>query len=242
MKTLTLDIETSPLVVHAWGLFDQNIGLNQIVEPTRMICFAAKWLDSKGTLFYSEHKHGKEVMVQAAHDLLSEADVLIHFNGRSFDLPHLRREFLEQGLLPPAPFEDIDLLLQARRLGRWPSNKLAYLTKALNVSEKMSNEGHGLWVKCMAGDEKAWKMMERYNRQDIKSTEALYLRLKPWLKTPNVALYLDETNPVCPACGGSSLQRRGWAFTTISAFPRYCCNDCGKWSRGGKRERGATLR
>ncbi len=29
-KILVLDIETAPIVAHVWGLFDQNIGLNQI--------------------------------------------------------------------------------------------------------------------------------------------------------------------------------------------------------------------
>ena len=44
MKTLLIDIETKPHKAYCWGLFDQRIGLNQIVEPGGTLCWAAKWL------------------------------------------------------------------------------------------------------------------------------------------------------------------------------------------------------
>jgi len=47
MKILMLDIETTPMQVYTWGLWDQNIGINQIIKPTEMLCFGAKWQGKK---------------------------------------------------------------------------------------------------------------------------------------------------------------------------------------------------
>ena len=43
MKILLLDIETAPNIVHSWGLWQQNIGLPQIVKSGYTICWSAKW-------------------------------------------------------------------------------------------------------------------------------------------------------------------------------------------------------
>jgi hypothetical protein len=53
MKTLFLDIETTPMQVYAWGLFDQNISIDQIIKSTEMLCFGARWLDGKKVIFRS---------------------------------------------------------------------------------------------------------------------------------------------------------------------------------------------
>jgi hypothetical protein len=54
-KILVLDIETAPMTVLSFGLRNQNIGINQIIAPSRMIAFSAKWLGEKETFFYSEY-------------------------------------------------------------------------------------------------------------------------------------------------------------------------------------------
>ena len=76
VKALVIDIESKPMLAYVWGLWDQNVGMDFIKEHGGMICFAAKWLGApdKDTMFYSEHEHGKQAMVEAAHKLLSDAD------------------------------------------------------------------------------------------------------------------------------------------------------------------------
>ncbi|MDA8440548.1 MAG: hypothetical protein M0Z51_17040, partial [Propionibacterium sp.] len=54
-RVLTFDIETRPINAYVWGLWDQNVGLTQIVDPGGVMCFAAKWYGEKGVLFYSDH-------------------------------------------------------------------------------------------------------------------------------------------------------------------------------------------
>lgn len=242
MKLLVIDIETSPNLAHVWSIWNTNVGINQILESGEVICFAAKWVGHKQIMFYSVHHDGKEAMVNAAHQLMSEADAVIHYNGDKFDIPHLNREFLELGLEPPAPYASIDLLKAVKRKFRFPSNKLDYVVQKLNIGAKVSTGGHELWIACMSGSDKAWATMRKYNKHDVVVTEKLHERIKPWIPAyPSVGLYEDMAD-VCPACGSDDLRLEGRAYTSMSVYQRYSCNSCGKWSRGNKRLEGSNLR
>lgn len=236
MRTLTIDIETSPHLAHVWGMWQNNVSLNQLMESGEVICFAAKWLGKKEIIFRSVHHDGKEEMVRAAHELFDQADVLIHYNGDRFDIPHLNREFLEAGLAPPAPFHSVDLLRTVKKQFRFPSNKLDYVVQTLDIGAKATHTGHTLWVQCMAGDNKAWNLMRKYNKQDVVVTEKLFERLGPWIKNAPVAALYDQeaSEDRCPACGSYELKPRGYTYTKMSKYQRYVC-ECGKWSRSNKR-------
>jgi hypothetical protein len=234
MKTLILDIETSPNLVHTWGLWKQNVGINQIQEPTEILCWAAKWYDEDEVMFSSIIADEKEGMLLDIWQLLDMADAVVHYNGQSFDIPHINREFLEAGFLPPAPYKQIDLLKTAKSVFKFPSNKLDYIVTTLKIGEKVKHEGHELWTGCLLGDEESWDKMEEYNKADVMLTEKLYERFRPWIKgMPNAALYQDETDTLaCPLCGRTdTLHPRGFAYTAVSKFQRYRC-ECGKWCRG----------
>jgi hypothetical protein len=207
-----------------------------------MICFAAKWLGGpKRDIMFCSLTDGRADMVGVAHTLLDQADVVMTWNGKRFDIPHLNREFIEGGLKPPSPYRQIDLCDVAKRQFRFPSNKLDYVSRALGIGGKVTHEGHGLWVACMEGDPAAWKRMERYNRQDVWLLEGLYGKLQPWIpQHPSRAA--EGACFCCPACGSLRLQSRGLAYTLQSAYHRYQCQDCGKWSRSTKRESGTTIR
>lgn len=248
MQTLLLDIETTPNLADVWGLWNQNVSLNQLRQSTELLCFSAKWLgqpDEDAEFWsgdYDPHTHaGTFGMIRAAHTLLNEADAVIHYNGRKFDIPHLNREFLEGGLTPPAPYKQIDLCDVAKKVFRFPSNKLQYVSKAVGLDGKVQHEGHELWTKCMAGDPAAWLRMEKYNVQDVNLLDGLYRKLQPWVPNhPSHAVYFGAD--ICPKCGDAfHLQKRGWAYTQVSVYRRYQCQSCGGWSRGTKREHGVTI-
>lgn len=238
IKILHIDIETSPNLAHVWGIWQQNVGINQLMDVTEVLCFAAKWDGAKRIHFYSKHVHGKEGMISAAHALLDESDAVVHYNGMSFDIPHLNREFLELEMAPPSSFKQIDLLQTARKQFNFPSNKLDYVTRALGIGEKVKHVGHELWIRCMNDEPEAWQEMAKYNIQDVKLTEQLYHRLLPWIKGhPNVALYgetndTDDDSPICPRCGNTEITRQGYAYTGVSKFQQYQCKSCGAWFRG----------
>jgi DNA polymerase elongation subunit (family B) len=243
LKLLTLDLETSPNVGHIWSLWKQNVGLNQLIDSGSVISFAAKWHGTKKVLFFSDHHNGHAVMIQAAHDLLSEADAVIHYNGTSFDMPWLHTEFLLAGLAPPKPYKNIDLLLAVRKRFRFVSNKLDYVTKRLGLEGKVHHEGHTLWVKCMAGDDAAWSKMRTYNKMDVVQTEKLFDILRPWIAgLPNPALYNESDERACERCGGHEFRKQGFAYTQLGAYQQWQCNGCKSWSRSAKRHHAVDLR
>jgi hypothetical protein len=235
LRLLVLDIETRPNLAFVWGLWNQNVGVNQIAESCEMLCWSAKWVGKHKVLFKSTYHDGKEEMVKGLWELLDEADAVIHYNGTSFDIPHANREFLEAGLTPPSPYQQIDLLKAVRKRFRFPSNKLEYVADALSIGEKLKHEGFELWRRCMAGEESAWKLMRQYNINDVAITELLYERIKPWI--PNIPSHAAHTQEaVCPACGSDDLQARGFAYTKQSRYQRFQCKACKKWSRSTKGE------
>jgi hypothetical protein len=232
MKILLLDIETAPNVAHVWGLWQQNVGLPQIIASGYVLCWAAKWYGEK-TVMFDSVLSGHKKMIRGIHRLLQEADAVAHYNGARFDVPTLNKEFLCHNMTPPSPYKQIDLLRVARSKFRFPSNKLDYVSRVLGFGQKVKHKGHELWIECMAKNPQAWKQMEAYNRHDVVLLEKVYTKMLPWINNhPNHGVY-DKT-AVCPNCAGYNFQRRGWDVRIAMRYPRYQCNDCGKWFRGQK--------
>ena len=231
MKILILDIETAPNLGYVWGLWDQNLGLSQVVDFSQVICFAARWYGDKKVHFHSDYHDGHTEMVKAAWALMDEAHAVVHYNGKAFDIKHLNREFLLAGLNPPRPHKDIDLLHAARSNFKFPSNKLDHVSQALGVGSKVKHEGMELWLACMRGEKAAWARMKAYNIGDITITEGVYEIMRPWIKQhPHVGMYTGDLES-CPKCGSKKLQRRGFARTLSQVYQQYQCKNCGGYCR-----------
>jgi uncharacterized protein YprB with RNaseH-like and TPR domain len=241
VKVLFLDLETTPMTAHTWGLWDQNISINQILDHTEVMCFGAKWKGKDKVIFKSSHHHGKKEMLQEIHKLIDEADAVVGWNSAAFDMKHLNREFLEAGMFPPSPTKDIDLMRAVKAKFKFPSNKLDYVAQKLGVGAKVKHSGFDLWIKCMAGNNKAWKEMKEYQIQDVELLVELYDKLLPWIPAhPNTALY-DDVEGGCTSCSSLRLERRGFAISSTGKYQRYQCKDCGSWMKGSKSEATAKL-
>lgn len=231
MNILLLDIETSPSTAYVWGIFKENIPLARVIDTSRVLCYSHKWYGDKDAQWHRGEK------LEIIHKALTDADVVVHYNGRHFDIPILNREFLKKGMFPPAPYKQVDLLKVVRDQFRFLSNKLAHVAKELGLGEKGDTDFQ-LWVDCMNDVPEAWEKMKKYNIQDVNLLEKLYDRLMPWIKShPNHALYYPIGATVCPNCGGHHIHRRGYAYTTALKYQRFQCQDCGTWFRGVKAEK-----
>jgi DNA-directed RNA polymerase subunit RPC12/RpoP len=235
MKLLLIDIETAPHMAAVWGLWKENIPLDRLIKPGYTLCWAAKWYGEKEVMFDSILS-GHKKMVKGIHKLLDEADAVIHYNGSKFDIPTLNKEFLLQGLKPPAPIKQIDLLKTARTKFRLASNKLDFVANALGYGKKVRHKGLELWFECMAKNPQAWEQMKEYNIHDVVLLERVYDRLKPWIKShPSVLSGVEGT--ACPKCGSHKATKRGSAVTAAGRYQRYQCNECGSWFRSSVNER-----
>src|ERR1044072_8148745 len=171
-------------------------------------------------------------MVGQAHRLLTEADVVVGYNSKGFDLKHLNREMILAGHDKPSPYAQVDLLHVVRSQFRFTSNKLDYVAQQLDLGAKTSHTGFDLWLRCMRNEKAAWDLMRKYNRQDVVLTEKLYDKLLPWIPNhPAHALYNGTEGDACLNCGGQDQRNDGYAYTTQSKFQRFQCRDCGKYGR-----------
>lgn len=240
LRILAIDVETSPNQAYVWGLWNQNIGINQIIEPGRVICFSAQWEGSKSVIFKSEYHDGRPAMLQALWELMDSADVLMHFNGTTFDVPWCLGELADAGFKPPSPFHQIDLLKHFRKNTRYPSKKLAFVSdRVLGGDTKLETGGFQLWRDCIEEDvdpevkRKAWARMKRYSVKDSRLLWQVYEAVKGWVKLP-VPMVLSEDGEDRCRCGSADIQWRGWAYTTAYRYRRFQCNECGAWGRSAK--------
>lgn len=238
-KIATLDIETSPIVAHVWSLWKVNVGLNQILRDWSIMSFSFKWLGQK-QVFYSDTRNMEDPrddseLLNELWCVLDEADIIIAQNGVAFDVKKIQARFIEAGFEPPRPFKVIDTLLMAKQVAKFTSNRQDWLSQKLTSQPKGHHKefpGMELWNECLKGNLKAWDAMKKYNKQDIRGCEEMYLALRPYYQGhPNVAAYYDDETTRCPRCGDHDISTDGVTYTQTGAYHRFKCHSCGGFSR-----------
>lgn len=248
MRILYWDIETAPIVYTGWGLFNQNICYENILQDWYMICAAWRWEGEskihtasvlegekdtyRGDIFVGSYCDDTPI-VEKLHAELSKADVIIAHNGDHFDLKKFNVRALDQGFDPLPPIQSVDTLKIARSQFKFTSNRLDYLGQFFGVGQKVENP-KGLWKRALLGDRKAIKQMIKYNKGDIDLLHDVYKILRPFDRRHPNWNHTSHGGHVCPNCGSEDLQRRGVYRTRITERQRYRCNGCGAWSSSGK--------
>ena len=204
-----------------------------IKEPTRILCWAAKWLCQKKIHFRTEHDDDFLDMIQ---EMINDADGIIHYNGKAFDMQHLNREFLGKRMDRPSSYTNIDLLSTFRKHFKMASNKLEWTSLELGYDGKVKHRGIQLWFDCMDNKPKAWKEMRKYNVQDVALLQGVYYDLLQWIDIhPNWGHYIDCKKLVCHFCGSDDVKKDGLERNTVVPYQRYRCNKCRSPLKGRKK-------
>ncbi len=236
-KILLLDIETAPIVAWVWGIWEQNVGLNQIQKDWHLLSWAAKWLgDPPSKIMYMDQRKAPNVeddkkLLKGIWKLMDEADVIVWQNGNQFDRKKLNARFILNGMQPPSSYKMVDTMLIAKAKFGFTSNKLEYMSNKLCVKYKKliggrKFEGFEMWKACLAGDLRAWKEMEKYNKYDVLSLEELYTKLAPWDKNVNYNVYHDSAERIC-SCGSKKFKPNGFTYSSLGKYQRHKCAKCG---------------
>lgn len=234
MRILHLDIETAPTNVYTWSLWPKYVNPSDVQEAGYTLCWAAMWEGERQVMYGSINDKDPD-FIHEVWRLLDDADAVVHYNGTKFDIPTLHREFVREGLPPPSHFHQIDLLKTVRKQFKFESNKLDYVCQQLGLGAKTQHKGMSLWYGCMENDAKSWKVMEKYNKQDVKLLRKLYKKLLPWITNhPNKGMWIENPKkPTCTNCGSTNLHRKGTQFNTKTvSYERFTCNTCGTPLRG----------
>lgn len=254
-RILTLDIECQRAVVESFDLWPKFIGIDRVVVDKRVLCFAAKWHGEEKVHFHAawddNDDEAFEKMIRAAWDLMNEADIIVGWNSTRFDIQHLQSAFGRLELGPPSPSRSLDLMQVAKKNFRAGelSLKLDWFSRMWLGDRKLNHGGTDLWHDIRYGNRgerrAAQKIMKSYNIQDVRLTEQLFERFKPWTGV-NYAIYENDdlSVPRCTKCGSENVHKRGFFYTTSFAYQRYRCQEegCGSWSRGKRSVYSTELR
>jgi uncharacterized protein YprB with RNaseH-like and TPR domain/predicted nuclease with RNAse H fold/dephospho-CoA kinase len=150
-KTLFLDIETT--------------GLSRYYDIITIVGWS---LGKKYNVFI---KGGKDKILRKA---ISEAKVIVTFNGSLFDLPFLRQEFKNLHI----PMCHVDLRFFARRVGLSGGQKTIEdelgLKRPEGVSDLSGYTAPVLWYRYRWGDQSALKKLIAYNHADIEGMKTIF--------------------------------------------------------------------
>lgn len=233
LSILFFDVETSWNVFKGHGLRHEYVRWDQIVHPSFLHCWAAKFAGEKK--MYSDRQTSKEALakdetriIRSLAALVRQADYVCAHNGDKFDIKQLRHRIARmEGEEPLGPVQSIDTVKMARAIG-FPHSNLAALAREFGLPGKIKTTAE-LWDRCYEGDDIALQYMLRYCRNDVQELEAVFDRLKPHaVKLPRL---VDGEGVFCPSCGGTSFQKRGASRTQAGTAQRYQCLACGRYFR-----------
>ncbi len=204
-----------------------------------MLSFSYKWLGERKVHSvalpdfprYASDPHDDEDLVGEFAKILAQADIVVWHNGSRFDHTTTNTRLVFHGHDPLPKLNSVDTLTEARRVFKFPSNRLDDLGEYLQVGRKVQHSGKHLWLSCMNGDAASWKLMRRYNNGDVLLLEKVYLKLRPFIRHHNVNIATGKMG-ACPKCSSTSLQSRGFGRTKTGEFQRFQCQSCGSWSSG----------
>lgn len=251
-KVLTLDIETAKMICEVWtySLKQRSDYLDPmtIKRDIFIVCAAWKWLGenyvASTSVLNDKERFEKNYaddyhVVKTIYDLISEADIVIGHNIQRFDWRVFTSRCIAHGMMPPPLPKFIDTLKIARKEFQFSSNQLRYLARFLGVEDKDRSPD---WELVARGDPQEIGYCEQYNRQDVRTTEAVYEKLKPYATNhPNIKLFLTGQHHIaCPTCNGPNMGRRGYIVAQAKKYQRWQCSDCGAWTDERKVGSGAN--
>lgn len=240
-RIFLFDIETLPLDVVTWGIHEQHISTEHIINDWCVLSWAGLWLEDEQpisdflTSYEAIHRNDKRIL-QTLWERLDEADIVIAHNGNGFDIPKVRGRFLYHGIHEPSPFKQVDTLQVARSRFGLTSNKLDFILKYLGFDGKIET-GLSLWLRCRRGEPEAIAEMDRYCRGDVTKLREVYMALRPYMTNhPNLNLWKEEQDGLCPVCSSDKIEIDGAYQTQTYLYDAYKCNACGSWHRSRKKK------
>jgi len=236
-KILIFDIETAPMQAFVWKRYKENVSLEQTISESFMLCWSAKWLYGEevlGECLTSQEAQEENDLriVTSLYNLINEADIIVAYNGRNFDIPYMNQRFLVYGFPPYVPVYIVDPYETAKSVFRFSSNKMDHIATQLGLQNKIKTD-FNLWKGCMMGDKKSLEDMLKYNKQDVVVLEEIYCQLLPWMKGhPNLSNYFEDKLR-CVKCSSEDLVKLNRFFYTPSGkYELYRCKSCGAIFRG----------
>ena len=250
LKYLYWDLETSYMQGYFFDIWNINIAMSQVTKQSHLL--SASWAmndeEPVGVRLTPEDvKTGNDLeVVVKLIEAINSCDVVVTFNGKKFDVKKLNTRALYWGLPPVVIPRHVDLMQDAKRLFKFPSNSMQNISDYLSLDGKISTSSTRLWERCMEYEnydvcQNALEEMLTYNLQDINATRDLHKRFMGWSKnTPNIATITkqvqgrdlkEDTELLCVHCGSDDVSKivvdgvSKKGYTAVSSFDLYRCGE-----------------
>ena len=170
-RTIILDIETTSLEADAGTLV--SVGL--MSDSGR-----GEYLEAKTT------SDEKSLLLKLVRRLESY-DVMVTWNGRSFDVPFLTTRLMKHGI-DPRPIlrkSHIDLADVVKSRLRLTFTYLDHVCEFFQIERKKGPMGLDvphLYIRALEGDSRAAASIREHCLDDLRATRQVFLKLKPLLE------------------------------------------------------------
>lgn len=232
-KIACFDIELSPNLAWVWGAYEQN-AIGDFEKEFELLSFAYQWLGQKKIHVKArcDYKDDSDkALTEDLWALFHEADILIGHNVDRFDVRKANQRFLFHQLTPPSHFRTVDTLKIYKKHFADNKNGLDYICRKHGLGKKTDQKYGDLWLRCIRGDKRAWRLLKKYNQEDVRINMKLYKFLLPWIDNhPNLATMLEQ--PGCPNCGSTDYSSDGYRFAQQVKYQRRICRSCGNRYKG----------
>lgn len=233
-RIISFDLEVSP----ALGYFYPPTWETRVLKAVsrqKLMSFAWQVVGEKKihsmnlsqTKGYKKNPQDDKELSKELHKVLSSGDILLGQNSDQFDVKMANYFFIMNDLEPVPPTKYIDTKKIAKRYFRFMNNTLDNLGEELGFGGKTETTYADLWVPAfLEGDKKAWKMMDKYCKNDVDQTTKIYLKMRPFMRSHPSLSRITGDYDACPRCGSFSYRIKAYRTTNTSRYHQYQCNDC----------------
>lgn len=226
-NVLIYDIETSLIRATVFWTGKQYVSHTQLMDEPKIITICYKWLgdDKVHELVWDNENKCDKKLVREFLKFYNHADVVVGINNDNFDNRFVNARAMKYGYSLNPFTRSFDIQKKAKRHFRIPSYSMSYLAKYLGLDGKFEHSGRIMWENIQFGSDVASKSsleeMIIYNRQDVITTEQLYLRLRPYMVSEmHFGVAQGDEKWTCPECGGKNVELYKTTITPAGTIQR----------------------
>lgn len=183
-KIGVLDIETTGL----WA--DFGYVLTAVIKDVNTGKYDIFRLDETASYQSKDFRENPENWKRIDKELLEKFrevyetyDIIVHFNGRWFDIQFLDTRLLKNRLPPLPDMKQIDILNDiARRKLKLRSKRLDALKEFLEIDEKEDGHRWEFWQMAANGQKKGFDYIVEHNKRDVDRLAQVTARVKPHIR------------------------------------------------------------
>lgn len=243
-RILILDIERldGTTLQHWWDRGDlksRYIHHETVTREPRTTILCAKWYDQPDILKYAEwDRGGRHRLLKAAHQLLTEADIVVGHNLDGADIPWLKGDLYfprighpyRPNFKPIPPFKTVDTLkvLRTQFKSGMPFKSLDAVCQIAGIPAKTDRYDRDRMERAVAGSKKDQDRLIRYCAGDVIASQYLYDELRPHIKN-HPAMFVDGQDRLdtCRACGGRTKPIAKRYAADVFTYRMMRCVACG---------------